>query len=169
MKHSNHLLHVGCRTSPPRRVSAGCAPSGVALHLREHQGCRRCAQVLGDEDPGVQDRLPHERGQTRSICSSMSGDIGVDAVDPAKHVREQESVMVGEMPVERSAQLILLLYLDRRGRPKVRIHGRPRSDRKKRFLLSAVAPSTITRHPREAKPINWAQRGGLASGRGNVS
>ena len=28
-------------------------------------------------------------------------------------VREQELVMVGEMPVERSAQPILLLYLDR--------------------------------------------------------
>jgi len=27
-----------------------------------------------------------------------------------------------------------------------------------------VAPSTSTRHPREARPINWAQRGGLASG-----
>jgi hypothetical protein len=78
-------------------------------------------------------------------------------------------VMVGEMPVERLAQLILLLYLDKRGRPKVRIHGRPRSDRKRRFLLSAVAPSTSTRHPRKARPINWAQRGGLASGRGNVS
>jgi hypothetical protein len=105
-----------------------------------------------------------------SICSSMSGDIGVDAGDPAEHVREQELMRVGEMPVERSAQLILLLlYLDRRGRPKVRIHGRPRSDRKRRFLLSAVAPSTSTRHPREARPINWAQRGGLASGRGNVS
>ena len=51
-------------------------------------------------------------------------------------------------------------YLDRR-RLKERIHGRPRSDRKKRFLLSAVAPSTITRRPREAKPINSAQRGGL--------
>lgn len=76
--------------------------------------------------------------------------------------------MVGALPVERSAQLILLLYLDKRGRPKERIHGRPRSDRKKRFLLSAVAPSTIARHPREAKPINWAQRGGLASG-GNLS
>ena len=99
-----------------------------------------------------------------SICSSMSGDIGVDAGDPAQHGREQELVMVGEMPVERSAQLILLLYLDKRGRPKVRIHGRPRSDRKRRFLLSAVAPSTSTRHPREARPINWAQRGGLASG-----
>ena len=47
-------------------------------------------------------------------------DVGVDAVDPAEHVRQQESVMVGEMPVERSAQLILLLYLDRRGRPEVR-------------------------------------------------
>jgi hypothetical protein len=72
-------------------------------------------------------------------------------------------VIVGEIPVERSAQPILLLYLDKRGRPEVRIHGRPRS--KKRFLLSAVAPSTSTRHPREARPINWAQRGGLASGR----
>jgi hypothetical protein len=72
--------------------------------------------------------------------------------------------MVGEMPVELLAQLLLLLYPDRRGRPKVRIHGRPRSDRKRRFLLSAVAPSTSTRHPREARPINWAQRGGLASG-----
>ena len=108
----------------------------------------------------------HMKGARRaSIGSSMSGDIGVDAVDPAEHVRAQELVMVGEMPVERSAQLILLLlYLDRR-RLKVRIHGRPRSDRKKRFLLSAVAPSTITRHPRKARPINWAQRGGLASGR----
>ena len=62
-----------------------------------------------------------------------------------------------------------VLYLDKRGRPKVRIHGRPRSDRKRRFLLSAVAPSTSTRHPRKARPINWAQRGGLASGRANVS
>src|SRR6478752_2146985 len=99
----------------------------------------------------------------------MSGDIGVDAGGPAQHGREQELVMVGEMPVERSAHLILLLNLDKRGRPKVRIHGRPRSDRKRRFLLSAVAPSTSTRHPRKARPINWAQRGGLASGRANVS
>ena len=75
--------------------------------------------------------------------------------------------MVGEMPVERSAQLSVA-YLDRR-RLKERIHGRPRSDRKKRFLLSAVAPSTSTRHPREARPINWAQRGGLASGGETVS
>src|SRR6202171_1092614 len=52
----------------------------------------------------------HMKGARRaSICSSMSGDIGVDAVDPAGHVREQELVIVGEMPVERSAQLILLL------------------------------------------------------------
>src|ERR1700756_637888 len=96
----------------------------------------------------------HMKGARRaSTCSSMSGDIGGDAVDPAEHVRGQELVM---------AQLILLLYLHKRGRPKVRIHGRPRSDRKRRFLLSAVAFSTSTRHPREAKPINWAQRGGLA-------
>ena len=61
----------------------------------------------------------HMKGARRaSICSPMSGDIGVDAVDPAQRVREQESVMVGEMSVERSAQLILLLYLDRRRRPK---------------------------------------------------
>jgi hypothetical protein len=37
----------------------------------------------------------------------MSGDIGVDAVDPAEHVRAQEWVMVSEKPVERSAQLVL--------------------------------------------------------------
>jgi hypothetical protein len=69
--------------------------------------------------------------------------------------------MVGAMPVEHSTNFCYLL--DRRTL-RERIHGRPRSDRKKRFLLSVVAPSTITRHPREAKPINWAQRGGLASG-----
>ena len=52
----------------------------------------------------------HIKGARRaSICSWISGDIGVDAVDPAEHVRAQELVMVGEMPVERSAQLILLL------------------------------------------------------------
>jgi hypothetical protein len=107
----------------------------------------------------------HMKGARRaSICSPMSGDIGVDAVDPAEHVRGQEWVMVGEMAVERSAQLVLLLLYLHRRRLKVRIHGRPRSDRKKRFLLSAVATSTTTRHPREARPINWAQRGGLASG-----
>jgi hypothetical protein len=48
----------------------------------------------------------HMKGARRvSICSSMSGDIGVDAVDPAEHVRGQELVMVGEMPVERSTLL----------------------------------------------------------------
>ena len=100
-----------------------------------------------------------------SICSRMSGDINVDTVDPAEDVRGQELVMVGgEMPVEHSA--LLLLYLRRR-RLEVRVHGRPRSDRKRRFLLSAVALSTSTRHPREAKPINWAQRGGLACRPGN--
>src|ERR1700716_2035359 len=78
--------------------------------------------------------------------------------------------LASQIPVERSAQLVLLLlYLDKRGRPKARIHGRPRSDRKRRFLLSAVAPSTSARHPREARPINWAQRGGLASGEGTLS
>jgi hypothetical protein len=100
MKHSNHLLHLGCRTAPSRRVSAGCAPSGLALHRREHQGRRRCAQVFGDED--LVSRIAfHMKGARRaSICSSMSGDIGVDAVDPTEHVRGQELVM---------AQLILRL------------------------------------------------------------
>jgi hypothetical protein len=31
-----------------------------------------------------------KRARRASTCSSMSGDIGVDAVDPAEHVREQE-------------------------------------------------------------------------------
>ena len=54
----------------------------------------------------------HMKGARRaSIYSPMSGDIGVDAGDPAQHVREQELVMVGEMPVERSAQRILLFAL----------------------------------------------------------
>src|SRR6478752_10855850 len=48
----------------------------MQLRVREHQWCRRCAQVLGDEDPAVQDRLPHERGQTRldllACCGSLS-------------------------------------------------------------------------------------------------
>jgi hypothetical protein len=48
--------------------------------------------------------------RSASICSSMSGDIGDDAVDPAEHVRGQEMVMVGDMPVERSAQLISQFY-----------------------------------------------------------
>jgi hypothetical protein len=72
-------------------VSAGCASSGVALHLREHQGCRRCAQVRGDEDPFVRIAFHMKGARRASICSSMSGDIGVDAVDPAQHGREQES------------------------------------------------------------------------------
>ena len=46
----------------------------------------------------------HLKGAKRaSICSSMSGDNGVDAGDPAHRVREGELVMVGKMPVERSA------------------------------------------------------------------
>jgi hypothetical protein len=41
----------------------------------------------------------HMKGARRaSICSPMSGDIGVEAGDPAQHGREQESVMVGEIP-----------------------------------------------------------------------
>jgi hypothetical protein len=109
-------------------------------------------------DRGLQDRLPHERSQTRL---DLLGDIGGDAVYLAEHVRGQELVMVGEMPVERLAQLIwLLLHPDRR-RLEARIHGRPRSDRKKRFLLSAVAPSTIARHPRKQGPSTGHSAAGL--------
>jgi hypothetical protein len=140
MKHSNHLLHVGCRTAPQRRVSAGCAPSGLALHLREHQGCRRCAQVFGGG------------ALVSRIVFHMKE--GPDAPQSARRCRA---------PLNARPNLFSVAYLDRR-RLEVRIHGRPRSDRKKRFLLSAVAPSTIARHPREARPINWAQCGGLASG-----
>ena len=101
------------------------------------------------------------------ICSAHGSSDGnsphAGTVDAAEQVRGQELVMVGEMPVERPAQFnLLLLYLDRRTLT-LRIHGRPRSDRKRRFLLSAVAPSTSTRHPRKARPINWAQRSGPAS------
>jgi AcrR family transcriptional regulator len=150
---------------------SGVTSTSICLHFADKDAlpdavCAGYFEKLDAEmQPWCQDRLPHEGARRASICSWMSGDIGVDAVDPAEHVRGQELVMdAGEMPVERSAQLVLvLLYLHRR-RLKVRIHGRPRSDRKKRFLLSAVAPSTSARHPREAKPINWAQRGGLASG-----
>jgi hypothetical protein len=54
----------------------------------------------------------HMQGARRaSICSPMSGDIGVDAGDPADRVREQESVMVGELPDLRWAQVILLFAL----------------------------------------------------------
>jgi len=43
----------------------------------------------------------HRKGARRAwTCSWMSGDIGVDAVDPTEHVRAQELVMLGEMPVE---------------------------------------------------------------------
>jgi hypothetical protein len=52
----------------------------------------------------------HLTGARRaSIRSSMSGDIGVDAVDAAERGRAQELVMVGAMPVEGSAQPISLL------------------------------------------------------------
>jgi hypothetical protein len=93
----------------------------------------------------------HMKGARRaSICSSMSV--------------ARTGIGDGRRDARRTLDPTPVAYLDRR-RLRQRIHGRPRSDRKKRFLLSAVAPSTITRHPREAKPINWAQRGGLASGR----
>jgi hypothetical protein len=66
-------------------------------------------------------------------------------------------------------QLILpLFYLDRR-RLNVRIHGRPRSDRKKRFLLSAVAPSTNTQgtHAKQG-PSTGHSAVGLRQARENV-
>ena len=45
-----------------------------------------------------------------SICSSMSGDIvSMLSIRPQRG-REQESVMVGEMPVERPAQLNFICF-----------------------------------------------------------
>jgi hypothetical protein len=91
----------------------------------------------------------------------MSGDIGVNGVHPAPHVREHELVMVGEMPVGRSAQPIsLLLYLDRRGRPEVRIHGRPRSDRREdsssRLWRPARALGTHAKQGPSLGTARWA-------------
>src|ERR1700730_9006558 len=86
----------------------------AALLLVEHSACASTSGVGAAPRSSAMRTLVsrivfHMKGARRaSICSSMSGDIGVDAVDP-KHVRERELVMVGEMPVERSAQLILLL------------------------------------------------------------
>jgi hypothetical protein len=100
--------------------------------------------------------------------SPVYGDASPDSITPGGQRRVRSSsnaclTLVFAM-VRRSAQLILLLlYLDRRGRPNTD----PRQTKvgpKRRFLLSAVAPSTSTRHPREARPISWAPRGGLASG-----
>jgi hypothetical protein len=99
-------------------VSAGCAPSGVALHRREHQGCRRGAQVFGDEDLLCRIVFHMKGGQTRLDRLADVGRYRRRAVDPAEHVREGELVIVGEVPVDRSALLILLLYLDKRGRPR---------------------------------------------------
>src|SRR6202047_2360528 len=93
--------------------------------------------------------FPMKGARRVSICSSMSF--------------ARTGIGDGRRDAGRTLDPTPVVYLDRR-RLSERIHGRPRSDRKKRFLLSAVAPSTITRYPREAKPINWAQRGGLASG-----
>jgi hypothetical protein len=71
-----------------------------------------------------------------SICSSMSV--------------ARKGIGDGRRDARRTLDATPVAYLDRR-RLRERIHGRPRSDRKKRFLLSAVAPSTITRHPRERR------------------
>jgi len=61
-------------------------------------GCRRSAQVFGGEHPGVQGRLPHERGPDASRSAHRC------------RLRAQELVMVGAMPVERSTQLLLLTW-----------------------------------------------------------
>src|SRR6476619_3827736 len=124
--------------------------------------------------PSVQDRRPQERGQTRL---DLLADVGRYRRRCWRSGPTWARTGIGDG--RRDARLTFgpthftvalpVLYLDRRGRLKVRIHGRPRSDRKRSFLLSAVAPSTSTRHPRKARPINWAQRGGLASGPANVS
>ena len=105
---------------------------------------------------------------TSASFSPVYGDASPDSITPGGQRRVRSSsnacLTLAFAMVRRSAQLILLLlYLDRRGRPNTD----PRQTKvgpKRRFLLSAVAPSTSTRHPREARPISWAPRGGLASG-----
>lgn len=67
-------------------------------------------------------------GRVSGLCTAVTGRVGSIG-------RERSSP--GSLP-----------YPDMRGRPEVRIHGRPRLDRKRRFHLSAVAPSTSCRHPR---------------------
>jgi hypothetical protein len=111
----------------------------------------------------------HERGQTRL---DLLVDVGRYRRRRCRSGRTYARTGIGDGRRDADKTLgpthftvaLPVLYLDRRSRLEVRIHGRPRSDRKKSFLLSAVAPSTSTRHPRKARPINWAQRGGLASG-----
>ena len=86
------------------------------------------------------------------MCSTMSGDIGVAAGDPAQHERTGRGAGRREARLTLGPTHLTALPGSAGRRLKVRIHGRPRSDRKRRFLLSAVAPSTSTRHPREASP-----------------
>jgi hypothetical protein len=154
----------------PRRAGQVVIPSGAHVHFGDVQQRDRACPVARSSSRCMRacptGFMLDRRLRNADVVADPAGKTAATRTAPRgdQHVRAPELVMVGEMPVERSAHLILLLYLGKRGRPKVRIHGRPRSDRKKRFLLSAVAPSTVTRHPRKAKPINWAQRGGLASG-----
>ena len=69
-------------TPPARAPGFGAAPRSSAMRI----------------DPGVQDRRRHERGQTRLDLERRC------------RLRAQELVMVGEMPVERSTQLLLLTW-----------------------------------------------------------
>ena len=68
--------------------------------------------------------------------------------------------MVGEMPVKRSAQLILLLYLDKRRRPEVRIHGRPRSDRREDSSSRLWRPArALGTHAKQGPPTGHSAAG----------
>jgi AcrR family transcriptional regulator len=80
---------------------SGVTSTSICLHFADKDAlpdavCAGYFEKLDAEmQPWCQDRLPHEGARRASICSWMSGDIGVDAVDPAEHVRGQELVMVG--------------------------------------------------------------------------
>ncbi len=77
--------------------------------------------------------------------------------------------MVSEMPVERLAHLILLLYLDKRGRPEVRIHGRPRSDRREDSSSRLWRPArALGTHAKQGPPTGHSAVG-LRQGGENVS
>ena len=72
-------------------------------------GVSRCAQVFGDEDPGIQDRRPQERGQTRL---NPLIDVGRYRRRCCRSGRTWARTGIGDSrrdAVERSAQPLLLL------------------------------------------------------------
>ena len=131
------------RYSSPEACSITSAQSSTPLAGPTH-GHRRLA---------IMSFFTHSARPQRSATTSLFGSSS-----------HSWAIRVHPQPAKIALAPLILpsFYLGRR-RLNLRIHGRPRLDRKKRFLLSAVAPSTNTRHPRRSKAHQLAQRGGLAS------